>query len=64
MSKEVVSSYERVPEGYHNVYIRMYGVDRSKLPQLIKALKAKATLLYIWWIIIKTREKSTNPHFS
>lgn len=36
-----------MPEGYHNVYIRMYGVDRSKLPQLIEALKAKATLLYM-----------------
>lgn len=43
----ILSSYERVPEGYHNVYIRMYGVDRSKVPQLIEALKAKATLLYM-----------------
>lgn len=43
----ILSSYERVPEGYHNVYIRMYGADRSKVPQLIEALKAKATLLYM-----------------
>ena len=43
----ILSSYERVPEGYHNVYIRMHGIDRSKLPQLIEALKAKATPLYM-----------------
>ncbi len=43
----ILSSYERVPEGYHNVYIRMYCVDRLKLPQLIEALKAKATILYM-----------------
>ena len=43
----ILSSYERVPEGYHNVYIRMYGVDLSKVPQLIEALKTKATLLYM-----------------
>ncbi|MBU4345185.1 MAG: CBS and ACT domain-containing protein [Desulfobacteraceae bacterium] len=43
----ILSSYERVPEGYHNVYIRMYGVERSKLPQLIEDLKAKVTLLYM-----------------
>lgn len=43
----ILSSYERVPEGHHNVYIRMYGVDRSKVPQLIEALKAKTTILYM-----------------
>lgn len=43
----ILNCYERVPEGYHNVYIRMYGVERSKLPQLIEALKAKVTLLYM-----------------
>ena len=43
----ILSSYERVPEGYHNVYIRMYGVDRSKLPQLIEVLKAKVILIYM-----------------
>ncbi|MDO9566013.1 MAG: CBS and ACT domain-containing protein [Candidatus Desulfaltia sp.] len=43
----ILSSHERVPEGYHNVYLRMYGIDRSKLTQLIEALKAEATLLYM-----------------
>ncbi|MDI6688733.1 MAG: CBS and ACT domain-containing protein [Desulfobacterales bacterium] len=43
----ILSSHERVPEGYHNVYLRMSGIDRSKLPQLIEVLKAEATLLYM-----------------
>ncbi len=43
----ILSSYERAPEGYHNVYIRMYGVDRTRFPQLTKDLKEKATLLYM-----------------
>ncbi|MBW2569373.1 MAG: CBS domain-containing protein [Deltaproteobacteria bacterium] len=43
----ILSSYERVPEGYHKVYIRTYGVDRSKFSELIKVLKTKATLFYM-----------------
>lgn len=43
----ILSSYDRVPQGQRNVYIRMYGIDRSRLDQLIKELKEKATILYM-----------------
>ncbi len=43
----ILTSYARVPKGYRKVYIRMYGVDRSKLPELRDELKEKATLLYM-----------------
>ncbi|MGD8388329.1 MAG: CBS and ACT domain-containing protein [Desulfobacteraceae bacterium] len=43
----IMSSYEQSPEGQRRAYIRMYGVDRSQLTELIKELKAKATLLYM-----------------
>ena len=43
----ILSSYERVPEGYHKVYIRTYGVDRSRFSELIEVLKTKTTLLYM-----------------
>jgi len=43
----IMSSYEQSPEGQRRVYIRMYGVDRSQLAELIKELKEKATVLYM-----------------
>ena len=43
----ILSSYEDVPEGYRKVFIRMYGVEREKLPELEKELKEKSTLLYV-----------------
>jgi len=43
----ILTSYEKAPEGYRNVYIRMYSIDRSKLKKLKAALKEKATLLYM-----------------
>ena len=43
----ILSSYDRVPEGHRKVYIRMYGIDRTKLPQLKEELKEKAALLYM-----------------
>ncbi|MEA3279064.1 MAG: CBS and ACT domain-containing protein [Thermodesulfobacteriota bacterium] len=43
----ILSSYEQVPEGYHKVYIRTYGIDRSRFPELIEVLKTKTTLLYM-----------------
>ncbi len=52
----ILSSNEQVPEGYRNVYIRMYGVDRSKLPQLIEVLKEKAILIYMVDHEANTRE--------
>lgn len=43
----ILTSYEQVPEGYRKVYIRMYGVDRHNLQELIEKLKATAPLLYM-----------------
>jgi acetoin utilization protein AcuB len=43
----ILSSYEGVSEGKRKAYVRMYGVERAKLPQLKKELKSKAALLYM-----------------
>jgi acetoin utilization protein AcuB len=43
----ILSSYERAPEGYRFVYIRVYGLDRAKLGSLKIALKEKAAIRYI-----------------
>ncbi len=43
----ILSSYEHVPKGYRKVFIRMYGVERDKLPQLEDDIRKKATLLYV-----------------
>ncbi|UCB49292.1 MAG: CBS domain-containing protein [Deltaproteobacteria bacterium] len=43
----ILSSYDRVSDGYRKVYIRMFSIDRSKLPQLKKELEGKARLVYM-----------------
>ena len=43
----ILTSYEKAPEGYRNVYIRMYSIDRIKLEELKSALKKNAKLLYM-----------------
>jgi acetoin utilization protein AcuB len=43
----ILSSYDRVPKGHRRVYVRMYNIDRSKLPQLKDELREKAALLYM-----------------
>ncbi len=43
----VLSSYEGAPPGHRNVYIRTFNLDRSKLKQIIKELKEKATMSYM-----------------
>ena len=49
----ILSSYDKVPEGYRMVYIRMRHIDRDRLTSLQKRLMEKATLLYM----IDQREK-------
>jgi len=49
----ILSSYEKAPEGHRYVYIRMYDVNREKMPQLKEDLKKKAKVLYI----VDSREK-------
>ena len=43
----ILSSYDKVPEGYRMVYIRMRHIDRERLASLQKRLMEKAVLLYI-----------------
>ena len=43
----ILSSYEKAQEGYRNVYIRAFDVDREVLPRLLEELKARAKLLYV-----------------
>ena len=43
----ILSTYERVPKGYRNVYIRSFGIDRFQVDQLKDEVMQKGTLLYI-----------------
>jgi acetoin utilization protein AcuB len=43
----ILTSYDRVPDGYRRVYIRMRNIERSKLQKLKERLLAKAALLYM-----------------
>ena len=43
----ILSTYERAPEGYRNVYLRFYGVSRDRIDDMLKILKGKAKLRYM-----------------
>jgi acetoin utilization protein AcuB len=43
----ILTSYDHVPDGYRKVYIRLYGLDRAKLPSLKEELRKVAKLLYM-----------------
>ena len=43
----ILSSYENVPEGQRKVYIRVFDLDREKLPELMEEIKKIATPLYM-----------------
>ena len=43
----ILTSYEKAPQGYRNVCIRAYRVNRGQLPQLLDDLKRKSKLLYM-----------------
>ena len=43
----ILTSYDDVPSGFRNVYIRMYDIDRSKLDQVKKGLREKSKLMYM-----------------
>jgi acetoin utilization protein AcuB len=43
----ILSSYDQLPAGYRKVFIRMYNIDRARLPQLREELREKAALLYM-----------------
>ena len=42
----VLTSYDEAPKAYLKVYIRMYGIDRNKLPKLREAISEKASVIY------------------
>jgi acetoin utilization protein AcuB len=41
------STYEGAPAGFRHVYLRVYQIDRKKLPVLIDELKSKTKLVYM-----------------
>jgi acetoin utilization protein AcuB len=43
----ILSTYERAPTGYRNVYLRFHGVSRDRIEEMLKTLKAKAKLRYM-----------------
>jgi acetoin utilization protein AcuB len=43
----ILSSYDNVTAGYRKIYIHLYGIDRSRLPELKSELRKTATLLYL-----------------
>ena len=43
----ILSSYDRIEKGYRKAYIRMYGIDRSRLQELKKNLQSKDRLMYM-----------------
>ncbi len=43
----ILGAYDRAPEGFRIIYIRIYDVDRKTLPQLLDELKNNALMLYM-----------------
>ncbi len=43
----ILTSYDNVPKGHRLAYIRAFGFDRDKLPQLKRKIKDQVKLLYM-----------------
>ena len=43
----ILTSYDRVPAGYRNVYIRAYGINRDSISLMKIQLRDKARMLYL-----------------
>ena len=43
----ILTSYDRVPDGYRRVYIRAYAVERSAMSEMLEEIRQKAKLLYM-----------------
>ena len=43
----ILGSYERAPQGFRNVYLRIYEIPREKMVKLQEELEKKAKLLYV-----------------
>jgi len=43
----ILSSYDRAPEGYRNLYVRTFALNRKNLPELKERLAGHAKLFYM-----------------
>lgn len=43
----ILSTYERAPAGYRNVYLRFHGIPRDRIDDLLTILREKAKLRYV-----------------
>lgn len=43
----ILSTYERAPAGYRNVYLRFHGIPQERIDDLLTILKEKAKLRYV-----------------
>lgn len=43
----ILSTYERAPSGYRNVYLRFYNVSRERIDEMLEILRQKAKLRYM-----------------
>jgi acetoin utilization protein AcuB len=43
----ILTSYDRAPKGYRNLYLRTFAINRQDLPELKEALKRRAKLIYV-----------------
>jgi acetoin utilization protein AcuB len=43
----ILSTYERAPDGYRNVYLRFYDVSRDRIDEMLIRLKEMANLRYL-----------------
>jgi len=43
----ILSSYDKVPDGYRKVFVRMHSIDRSRLKQLQVELSRMVALIYM-----------------
>jgi acetoin utilization protein AcuB len=52
----ILSSYDKVPEGYRDIYVRAYNLERQGKPQLVEQLRKVAELRYVIDHRYNTRE--------
>ena len=43
----ILSTTDKVPQGYRNVYIRSFGIERAEIPTLTRILRGSTHLLYL-----------------
>jgi acetoin utilization protein AcuB len=45
--RSILTSYDRAPEGYRNLFVRAFAIKRERLDELKNKLAERATLLYL-----------------